>query len=753
MPKPIQRVEVKSFSGGLVSDAPHLQFPENASIDELNFDLNIDGSRSRRKGIDKILSETVVGNPLPFDDSACDFYLWEAPSGISSLNFLVVANKTTINFYNANAGDPFSDLLFSGPNVSGRHVGFMDMVSVNGILVVVGGSGFFSTYVWNETTSQIEPFYTSVYKIRDVFGIEETINTLYEESDTYRGPANPIHTYNLLNQGWGIPRLPWLYGNHPTEDPINMVQTALGVQPSNADVVWQGLDFRNIDMETVGTSPNQSNVFTSAEAFNTKQFEGSINSGEPAAKGFFVIDAFNRRAGRQGAYDLLKAAHAQSATISLAEWNSFPVDSTVGGPTVVASFAGRAFFSGVRNSFITDSDKRSPNYANFVFFSQVVKSPDDIAKCYQEGDPTSREGADIVATDGGFIPISGAIDIVKLLPFQKKLLVFARNGVWAISGQEGGFTATNYAVEHVSNRGCCSKLSVVAIGNAVYYWGDSAAYRVSLSQFGDLQVEDITTQNLQKYYSSIDNKFKRECKGFADLVANKVFWLFVRDINGVLYQEELVVDIGKSAVTPMRWILPSTVTYNFGGYITPHGTEIPGLTPTGGWSKYGQRRYLFGRWSPTGLTCYMADYVNPSFRDWASFGINDDAKAYLRTGSLTASDVAVDKQISYLTMVFKNKDGENVIDGVSSESSCIGRTMWDFQTRAQNGRWSQPMQLYRKFNLSTKNSSLYDGMELHITKTKMRGRGKAFSLYLESEPAKDLHIVGWSLTITGNGVT
>ena len=38
----------KSFIQGLVTEASPLTFPENASIDEDNFVLNRDGSRSRR---------------------------------------------------------------------------------------------------------------------------------------------------------------------------------------------------------------------------------------------------------------------------------------------------------------------------------------------------------------------------------------------------------------------------------------------------------------------------------------------------------------------------------------------------------------------------------------------------------------------------------------------------------------------------------------------------------------------------------
>ena len=42
----------RSFVKGLITEANQLTFPDNASIDESNFVLNRDGSRTRRLGLD-----------------------------------------------------------------------------------------------------------------------------------------------------------------------------------------------------------------------------------------------------------------------------------------------------------------------------------------------------------------------------------------------------------------------------------------------------------------------------------------------------------------------------------------------------------------------------------------------------------------------------------------------------------------------------------------------------------------------------
>ncbi len=56
----------RSFIKGLVTEASPLTFPENASIDEQNFVLNRDGSRSRRLGIDyeAMDTESIIASAL-----------------------------------------------------------------------------------------------------------------------------------------------------------------------------------------------------------------------------------------------------------------------------------------------------------------------------------------------------------------------------------------------------------------------------------------------------------------------------------------------------------------------------------------------------------------------------------------------------------------------------------------------------------------------------------------------------------------
>jgi len=44
------------------------------------------------------------------------------------------------------------------------------------------------------------------------------------------------------------------------------------------------------------------------------------------------------------------------------------------------------------------------------------------------------------------------------------------------------------------------------------------------------------------------------------------------------------------------------------------------------------------------------------------------------------------------------------------------------------------------------------GYEVLTTKSKLRGYGRALSLYIQSESGKDMHLLGWGVSATGGTV-
>lgn len=82
------------------------------------------------------------------------------------------------------------------------------------------------------------------------------------------------------------------------------------------------------------------------------------------------------------------------------------------------------FFAGFSGDVI-DGDSQSPRLTSYVLFSKLVDNISDIGKCYQDGDPTSKDTPDVVATDGGFIRLDGAYGIQKMVSVGSQLIVVA----------------------------------------------------------------------------------------------------------------------------------------------------------------------------------------------------------------------------------------------------------------------------------------------------------------------------------------
>ena len=217
-----------------------------------------------------------------------------------------------------------------------------------------------------------------------------------------------------------------------------------------------------------------------------------------------------------------------------------------------------------------------------------------------------------------------------------------------------------------------------------------------------------------------------------------------------------VVGSFASPMFAVKYVTQDVIDSARNSVITTSGETIGGRIPvavtTRNYTKYiGMLRGLSGE-----LAIFFGTYWREDFRDWKYIsGIGTDAYAYLLTGDTTTGDASIKKQIPYVTMFLNNTEEIIENDVPNRESSCLARIQRDFSDGIQSGRWSRQMQLYRRprHRYTTGDGDIYTGEKLVITKSKMRGNGKAFAMHLETEPDKDLQIVGWNFSLTANGVT
>lgn len=743
MPKQAQRANINAFVKGIITEASPLNFPDQASLDELNFTLNNDGTRQRRLGMDYEAGFNYHGfaalGPV-FTNKNLNTFLWQSVAGDSSLDLIVVQGDTYLYFFDS-AATSISSTGFKGSlSLSGFPTATtFSFAAVEGRLVVAAGissvklvSYVASTNTFSQTDNRLV--------VRDLWGLEETIQPKYETDPSYRDTNNVQHYYNLQNQSWGIERKD---ASGAAGDPQAIYATASsgGTAPSNSEQVWPALQFFS------GGTPA-----TTYERLYPNMWAEVIGGATKAAKGYFLIDLLDRSNSRVTAYAANKAKYPNLVSGAL----TVVSDSTLGGASVVCDYAGRIFYSGFNGALI-NGDARSPVLNSYVVFSQLVQSRADFFKCYQAGDPTSRDTADLVDTDGGFIRISGAKNIISMQNLGNYLVVFAENGVWSVTGSttNSGFSATNYKVIKLSSFGALAPNSIVTEGSNCYYWAEDAVYLISRNAYGDLQVANVTKQTIQSLYQDIPRAAKISAKGCYDAFKNETRWIYK---TGTAFASdsatyELTFNSGLGA-----WIRNKISS------VTGFGVEVFGIfkcapfyeNPADLTTDVLETKYLVV--NNTGQAFTFGYYNNKQFRDWQiSDGVGVDAKAYVLTGTLTAQDPAVDKQIPYLMMYFRRTEkGVDTNFQPLLQSSCLFRAQWDFANSIISNRWSPLRQSYRyrKPLLVESLSDTYDnGFDVVYSKNKLRGKGKAFSLYFETEPYKDCNLLGWNLTVNTEQIT
>jgi len=159
-------------------------------------------------------------------------------------------------------------------------------------------------------------------------------------------------------------------------------------------------------------------------------------------------------------------------------------------------------------------------------------------------------------------------------------------------------------------------------------------------------------------------------------------------------------------------------------------------------------------------TVTFAELSDEIFLDWFthhSTGV--DSPAFLETGYSMFGDTQRVKQILYLITHFgRTETGYNLDVNSNPEftngSSCLLRVKWEFSDSPASGRWSQQFQAYRLQNLyipDSENDPFDYGFSVVTTKNKVRGKGRALRIRFDSEPGKDLYMLGWGMTIGVKG--
>jgi hypothetical protein len=727
-----------TFVKGLITEASPLTFPENASLDEDNFVLERTGARSRRLGVDYEVGYSL--KPTGFSteilaDAKISFHRWDTPNGNTNISIGVVRVKDSLWFVNLLAEAPSNAFLNSGNPVvlTGLDSADIDTTVVSNKFIIASEELAKPVVLTYDDILDVVSDTTITVEVRDFWGIYENV------ADTDRPTTlTDIHKYNLRNQNW-------------TNADITSTFTSNAYYPSNADI-WFLARF---------SDPTNANY----NSYNAAALARNNTYSARAPRGAVVLDAFFRGNSRETYSGL----------------STLPADTENGAFSTVTSYAGRLFYSGVESS-VSDGDLSSPNYSGYVFFSQVIVAQDQFGKCYQVNDPTAEDISDVVASDGGTIQIPEATKIIKLLPSKGSVMVFAENGIWEIYGSGSGFTATSYQLSKVSGIGVLSKDSIVEVNGSFLVWTNAGIFLVNEDQVsGRYKAENISLNSIQTYYNSISDIAKRNVKSYFNERENKVRWLFNdTEDYGVgsslnIYNKELILDLTLNAFYTHSYENLEGTSPLITGYVSYPGitvfsddvaiyagNEVVEVTSTDTVvvnSDIAQARgSQFGFLTLYNTSFTISKLLNTTFVDWfTADGQGISYSSYLVTGYEITGDATRNKQVPYMFCYFeKTETGFTETNGVldlDNQSSCLVQAQWNWANSAAGGKWGTQFQAYRFKRPYFPTGALdnFDtGDRVVVSKSKLRGRGRALSLKIESEAGKDMRILGWSLRMTAD---
>ena len=737
----------RSFTKGLITEASPLTFPENASLDEDNFVLNRNGSRSRRLGIDyenlyQLNSTSITADSIK--EGKQSFHVWTTPGGSTSVSIGIIRIVNKLFFLDLLKPNPSANLLNNGNSltITGLNNAKIQTAVINNKCIIVSEDLNLPVLLTYNSTTDTVTQSTIDIKVRDIWGLDDGLDV-----DERIATLSNDHKYNLRNQGWSEN----IVTNSGTyTDAIDYCRNSTdfgNVYPSNADAWVLG---KNSD-------PTSGDY----EKFDPAILKKNATSRFQIAKGRIIIDAFNRGSSRQANTDV----------------TGLNTDQETGSFSTVAAYAQRLFYSGIVSN-VTDPDTKSPNYSGYIFFTQIITSDDQLGKCHQETDPTDTALNDVVASDGGTVQIPDCSKIIKIVPSQASLLIFAENGVWELYGDTGGFNATSFQLGKISDNGVLNADSIVFVNGAFFYWSNAGIYMLTPDAAGGrFKAVSLSLTTIQSLYLDIPELGKDHCKGYYDEKENRVRWLYNNNndtnynTNNYInkYNKELIYDLTLQAWYTNTFAELETNSPYIADYI-----QIPGyviaeqdtnvlvntnevivtstdeviITIDTPLNRSSQFSYL----TIKGTQFTVSKFASLQFKDWyTADGTGANYLSYLVTGYELYNDIMRRKQAPYIFFYFNRTEDGYIEDGANlllkNQSSCLVQAKWNWANSANSGKWGTQFQAYkllRNYIPSGVADSFDYGDKVIVTKNKIRGSGKTLSLKIESETGKDMVLLGWA---------
>lgn len=543
--------------------------------------------------------------------------------------------------------------------------------------------------------------------VRDTSGIEEPG---HPSNDTMPSTLTNEHMYNLLNQGWdgSYTRV----DDHtctPGSGKIADFKSSRSVYPPNA-LSWYVLKDAN-------------GAFAPATVTN-HAFGSSL-----APRGKIILNAYSLDRG---------VASGVTPIPPSPYYNHRPDD--------ICFFAGRLWYA---------LDGR-------VLYSQIISEDTTLAeKCYQAADPTSEDVSDPIDTDGGVMNIQQCGKILRLAQLGNGLCVFGDKGVVSIlPGNATGFTPTSYYQQLVSSVGTVSKRAVISVGDAIYYWSALGIYKVSFNENGQLIAENISFGTIHTFFKNLKPVSIENCIAKLNSIKNEIHFMYPtnedtpKELNAVLKYNVIT-----NTWTPRNVLLteqsspfiidaveirnpidtkPRAIVESEGSTVYVNGDVCEIKKKDEDYVGFDSLSYLVLDGNSMRVT--FANCTNIEHKDWTIgdvIGNGYNYTSYLVTHPIVFQDIYLNKQAPYITTTYKRSE-----EGALFQSGCFMSSHWGWSLNPSSFEWDSKQQTYRP--------TQYDEhREFVLTKTRVRGSGKALQLKFENDGSKDFRLCAIGIDARG----
>lgn len=790
------------FTGGINTEVSPLAFPDGVSLDEENFELMPDGTRRRRRGLrleEGGSSLNVASLGLTVDD-AFSYHRWQNVAGDPDVQIIVVQMGATLVFFTdgenlseAEIGQRIDLVGFRTGTTDPTVIAQSTVTFADGLGYLLVAGPFIEPLVISYDAIGDEISASTVpMRVRDFKGIDDGIGIAVQPAT-----LEDTHHYNLLNRGWIEENITQYFtdtGAYPAKNQIPWFgyrrATATGYADVDGDKEWNST---KLEAEVFGNSsaPQGSLLLNPFDTANSAQDElvgdmpivtwSMVEFGtypdiswtvtlEVTGHGLVAADDFVISGNKfkyttthgatligslDGTYEVASSADVDHISFTFIgnnpnfvtftdQFNAKGLISVAsipkpGGvvtdarPRAVAWHASRAFWAGVNDA----------EYNDTIFFSQIVTKQAQFGYCIQENDPTGEHLNAILPTDGGTIQVPGMGGVIRMIPFGASLYVFSTLGVWEIGpGQGGFFAASGYSVRKVSDIEATATLGIVSGDFGIVFTSPRGIYAlVQDTNSGFVVPQSLSEARIQTLWNAIPKTKQGHVQCLFDSALKRYYIFYNDDLESSQceFDKAIVFDVVRGAFYKLRF--PNDSQRIFGVLTTSFGDSSD------------EHKKLKAFVATEDME--SIDVSDMEHDDWTDYNGGEQIP-YLLTGYDSVGDFQRRRQAPLCHVFLKKtetgfeEDGDDLVP--VGESSVYLQARWDWADKSASGKFSPAQQVYRHVRTYTPvdvNDAYDDGHPIIVTRTKLRGRGRALHLKFYGEEGKDAHLVGWALQYAG----